>query len=124
MTVEQLFVQGLNVPPLQAVGWEGIFGFCFVGIALVPMYFIPWHLPSGPDFWENHMRFEDAFDAVWQIFYIPTLTVAILGTVVSIPFFNYAGLTRTKEANATTRMVLNSVRTLLIWLFVLADTKL
>jgi len=55
MTVEQLFVQGLNVPPLQAVGWEGVFGFSFVGIALIPMYFIPWHLPSGPDFWENHM---------------------------------------------------------------------
>ena len=70
MTVEQLFVQGLNVPPLQAVGWEGVFGFCFVGIALVPMYFIPWHLPSGPAFWENHyhIRFEDTIDAIFQIF--------------------------------------------------------
>ena len=118
MTIEQLFVQGLNVPPLQAVGWEGVFGFCFVGIALIPMYFIPWHFPSGPPFWENHYhpRFEDAIDAFHQIFYIPTLTVAFLGAVVSISFFNYAGLSVTKEASATTRMVLDSIRTLFIWI--------
>ena len=117
MTVEQYFVQGLNVPPLQGVGWEGIFGLCFVGIGLVPMYFIPWHLPAVPDFWQDHTRFEDTIDAFHQIFYSPTLTVAFLGTVVSIVFFNYAGLSVTKEASATTRMVLDSVRTLFIWIF-------
>jgi len=119
MTYEQLFVQGLNVPPLQAVGWEGVFGLSFIGIALIPMYFIPWHFPSGPDFWENHhhIRFEDVIDAVHQIFYIPSLTAAFFGSVVSIAFFNYAGLSVTKEANATTRMVLDSSRTVPIWLF-------
>ena len=122
MTVEQLFVQGLNVPPLQAVGWEGVFGFYFVGIALVPMYFIPWHLPSGPVFWENHyhIRFEDTIDAIFQIFYLPTLAVAFFGTVVSFAFLNYAGLSVTKEANATTRMMLDTVRTLFVWLLGLA----
>lgn len=38
-----------------------------------------------------------------------------LGTVVSIAFFNFAGVSVTKELSATTRMVLDSVRTLVIW---------
>ena len=117
MTVEEKFVKGYKVPPLQGVGWEGIFGFIVVGIALFPMYFIPWHFPAGQDFWQDHTRFEDAIDGVHQIFYIPTLTVAFLGTVVSIAFFNFAGLTVTKEVSATTRMVLDSVRTFFIWIF-------
>ena len=117
MTVEQELVKGYNVPPLQAVGWEGVFGFIIVSIALTPMYFIPWHLPSGPDYWQNHTRFEDAVDGFYQILYIPTLTVAFFGTVCSIAFFNYAGLSVTKEQNAVTRMVLDSIRTLFIWVF-------
>jgi len=120
MTVEEKFVKGYEVPPLQGVGWEGVFGFSVVGIALLPMYFIPWHLPSGPDFWQDHTRFEDVVDGFHQIFYIPTLTLAFLGTVVSIAFFNFAGLSVTREVSATTRMVLDSVRTFFIWIFGLA----
>ena len=117
VTVEQKLVKGYNIPPLQGVGWEGVFGFIIVGAALIPMHFIPWHLPSGPDFWQDHTRFEDTIDAFHQIFYIPTLTLAFLGTVVSIAFFNFAGLSVTKEENAITRMVLDSIRILFIWIF-------
>lgn len=39
------------------------------------------------------------------------------GTVLSIAFFNFAGITVTKESSATTRMVLDSVRTIVIWAF-------
>ena len=116
MTVEQQLVKGYNIPPLQGVGWEGVFGFIIIGVSLMPMYYIPWHLPSGPDFWQDHTRFEDVMDAFHQIFYIPTLAVAFLGTVVSIAFFNFAGLSVTKEENAITRMVLDTMRTLFIWL--------
>ena len=120
MTVEQILVKGYNIPPLQGVGWEGVFGFITVGTALIPMYYIPWHLPSGPDFWQDHTRFEDAIDGFHQIFYIPTLTIAIIGSIFSIAIFNFAGLSVTKKENAITRMVLDSLRTLFIWIFGLA----
>lgn len=42
------------------------------------------------------------------------------GNIVSIAFFNFAGVSVTKELSATTRMVLDSVRTLVVWLFSLA----
>ena len=46
--------------------------------------------------------------------------MAIGGNVVSIAFFNFAGISVTKEISATTRTVLDSVRTLVIWLFSLS----
>jgi len=47
-------------------------------------------------------------------------SIYCLGTVVSIAFFNFAGVSVTKELSATTRMVLDSVRTLVIWAVTLA----
>lgn len=43
-----------------------------------------------------------------------------VGTLISIAFFNFAGVSVTKEMSATTRMVLDSVRTVVIWTFSLA----
>ena len=44
----------------------------------------------------------------------------LTGTILSIAFFNFAGITVTKEISATTRMVLDSVRTLFIYVVSLA----
>ena len=86
-------------------------------ICLVIFFFIPisdssWAYDPTPPF-----NLEDALDGFIQLGNNPLLLVAIMGTVFSIAFFNFAGLTVTKELSATTRMVLDSVRTLVIWLF-------
>lgn len=39
------------------------------------------------------------------------------GTIVSIAFFNFAGISVTKQISATTRTVLDSIRTFVIWIF-------
>ena len=117
VTFEERVIKKYKVPALQGVGWEGIFGFSVLTILLVPMFFIPWHLPATQDFWQLHTRFEDAIDALTQIFNAKLLLVASLGVIVSIAFFNFSGLTVTKTMNATTRMVLDSVRTIFIWAF-------
>ena len=115
VTFEERVIKKYKVPALQGVGWEGIFGFSVLTILLFPMFFIPWHLPATQDFWQIHTRFEDAIDALHQIFSARLLLVASLGVIVSIAFFNFSGLTVTKTMNATTRMVLDSVRTIFIW---------
>lgn len=117
MTVEEKIVKKYKVPPLQGIGWEGIFGFSILLILLVPMYFIPWHLPAGLDFWQETTRFEDAIDGVVQMGFNWKLLVANLGLIISIAFFNFSGLTITEKMSATTRMVLDSVRTIFIWAF-------
>ncbi|XP_075542993.1 transport and golgi organization 9 isoform X1 [Dermacentor variabilis] len=117
MVIEEKFVTKYKVAPLQAVGWEGFFGFVVLGILLVPMYFIP----AGNTIFQNPGgQLEDAIDGFIQIKNSWHVCLGVIGTVLSISFFNFAGISVTKELSATTRMVLDSVRTLVIWLFSLA----
>merc|ERR1719431_1843535 len=113
MVYEEKFITKYNVPALQAVGWEGTFGFTTLAILLVPFSFIY----VGPEFSHNPRHvLEDAYDGVYQLAHNPLLALAFSGTVISIAFFNFAGISVTKELSATTRMVLDSVRTLVIWM--------
>lgn len=114
MVYEEKFITKHNVPPLQVVGWEGIFGFFTLALLLIPMYFI--HVPE-PFGVPPRMVLEDAIDGFVQLSNNPLLVLAFMGTVISIAFFNFAGVSVTKELSATTRMVLDSVRTLVIWMF-------
>uniref|UniRef100_A0A182NSN4 MMS19 nucleotide excision repair protein n=1 Tax=Anopheles dirus TaxID=7168 RepID=A0A182NSN4_9DIPT len=88
MVYEEYYVTALNIPALQAVGWEGN---------------------------NAHGVLEDLPDALAQMANNYQLIIAISGMIVSIAFFNFAGISVTKEISATTRMVLDSVRTLVVW---------
>jgi len=114
MVLEEKFISKYNVPALQAVGWEGTFGFTTLSILLIPFSFIY----VGPKFGNNprHML-EDPYDGVYQLVHNPYLATAFCGTIISIAFFNFAGISVTKELSATTRMVLDSIRTISIWMF-------
>ncbi|XP_076800256.1 solute carrier family 35 member F6-like isoform X2 [Clavelina lepadiformis] len=111
VVVEEKFVNGKDIHPLQAVGWEGFFGMTILGILLIPMYYIP-----AGDFSGNPRGvLEDALDGLYQIGQNGTLALAQIGSICSIAFFNFFGISVTKELSATTRMVLDSIRTLIIW---------
>lgn len=112
MIVEEKYVSGRNVSPLQAVGWEGIFGFSVLSLLLFPMYFIK----VGHDIFNNpNGQIEDAIDGFYQIANSWEVATGLSGTIFSIAFFNFAGISVTKQMSATTRTVLDSVRTLVIW---------
>lgn len=116
MVLEEKFVYVHDVHPLHAVGTEGFFGFIVLSLLLIPFYFI--HVGN----FSNNPRqvLEDALDAFCQIGHKPLILLALLGNTVSIAFFNFAGISVTKEMSATTRMVLDSLRTLVIWAVSLA----
>ncbi|CAF1196681.1 unnamed protein product [Didymodactylos carnosus] len=113
---EERFISKYNIPPLQAVGWEGIFGFGTLGLLLIPFYFIKiGKSNTGP----AH-RLEDIPEAFCQMKSNGIIIVATVGNIFSIAFFNFAGISITKELSSTTRMVLDSGRTLVIWMVSLA----
>lgn len=119
MVVEEKFLSKYEVPALQAVGWEGFFGFVVLGSLLVPFYFIPNFLSpcSQPHSIPAHCKhLENAIDAYYQIRNSWVVAVGVFGTIISIAFFNYFGISVTKTASATTRMVLDSIRTVVIWM--------
>ncbi|XP_059973544.1 solute carrier family 35 member F6 isoform X2 [Mesoplodon densirostris] len=111
MVLEEKFVYKHNVHPLRAVGTEGLFGFVILFLLLVPMYYIPAGSFSG----NPRGTLEDALDAFCQVGRQPLIALALLGNISSIAFFNFAGISVTKELSATTRMVLDSLRTIVIW---------
>lgn len=112
MVYEEKVIGGHNVHPLEAVGWEGIFGFLFLGLLLVPFYYID----AGAFSELPTHRLDDAVDAFHQLGQNPKILTATLGNIFSIAFFNFAGISITREISATTRMVLDSIRTIIIWI--------
>uniref|UniRef100_A0A1I8C0V6 TPT domain-containing protein n=1 Tax=Meloidogyne hapla TaxID=6305 RepID=A0A1I8C0V6_MELHA len=114
MVSEQKFVLEYDVPPLLAVGLEGFFGMIILSFLSLPMYFI--HVPATFSKNPGH-RLEDIFYAFKQINENPLVLLALFFVIISIAFFNFAGVTVTKHLSATTRMVLDSVRTFVIWGF-------
>ena len=52
---------GKNIPPLKAVGFEGLFGFMIACLLLIPLYFIKVNRDG------QYVPIEDAYDAVLQI---------------------------------------------------------
>jgi len=114
---EDYFLSKYNLPPLKVVGFEGIFGFTTIGILLWPMYFIfvGDTFGLGPEF-----RFEDAIDGFTQLGNSGQILGWTFGNMLSIACFNFAGVTVTKELDATTRSVLDNIRQVFIWAFSLA----
>uniref|UniRef100_A0A914CJR7 Solute carrier family 35 member F6 n=1 Tax=Acrobeloides nanus TaxID=290746 RepID=A0A914CJR7_9BILA len=113
VSAQQKFLKQYDVPPLKAVGMEGMFGLMVVSFAMIPMYFI--HV--SPTFSNNPQgRLEDVITAFKEIAVSTRLQITITITVFSMAFFNFAGLTVTKRLSATSRMVLDSIRTLVIWM--------
>ena len=109
MVVEEKLMNKYRTPPLQAVGWEGVFGMCYMAIFCIIFYHTDGPRVGG--------KFENAFDAWAQFTNSGGIQLAITGTICSIALFNYSGLSVTKEMSATTRMVLDSLRTIIIWVF-------
>jgi len=112
MVVEEKYLAKYNVPALKAVGLEGFFGMCGITLVIFIFYFIPGS--SGG----NH--YESMPDALVQMYNSWIILLSMLGTVISISFFNFFGLSVTKTLGATTRMVVDSVRTFVIWAVSLA----
>ena len=109
MCAEESLLSGYNAPPLLAVGWEGVWGFS----CLTSFLFILQHIPGTP--------LEDSVDALHQIRTQPIILFFMLGNATSIAVFNYCGISITKNSSAAYRTVLDSLRTISVWLIGLAE---
>uniref|UniRef100_A0AC35U3B3 CRT-like domain-containing protein n=1 Tax=Rhabditophanes sp. KR3021 TaxID=114890 RepID=A0AC35U3B3_9BILA len=113
MVYEQKYLTQYDVHALYAVGYEGLFGLSILTFLIPIFYFIKVPVAFSP--YADH-RLEDILLVFQQIWDQPLIMVPLLMTVVSIALFNFAGITVTQNLSATTRMVLDSVRTLIIWM--------
>ena len=112
--IEEKILGQYSIPPLLAVGYEGLFGTISV-LLLLPLLALiklPPTSPAAP--W---------FDLVrgWHQL-IDTPSVLYSGVVIacSIALFNFFGLSVTKYVSATARSLTDTCRTLAIWIVSLA----
>lgn len=112
MVLEERFVTGHSMPALLAVGCEGVWGLTGLAALLLVLQYGP----SGP----GGLPIEDSLDAFDQIRASWTLLGLLLANAFSIAFFNGFGMTITKTSSASYRVVLDSLRTGVVWLFGMA----
>jgi len=106
MVVEEKFVGKYNVPPLQVVGNEGAWGVAVTVVLLFILYWIP-----------PVRAIDNSVDALLQIYHGHLLVVALLASIFSIAFFNYFGISVTKQLSATHRTTIDATRVFLVWLY-------
>jgi len=115
MIIEEKFVGDKDIPPLLAVGCEGIFGMLILTGVMALAYFLKGveGLSETPD------HLDDVFDGLKQVFTggNALLTVSMIAVVLSIAFFNFFGISVTKSLSAAHRMVLDSTRSVVVWIF-------
>jgi drug/metabolite transporter (DMT)-like permease len=109
---EEKFIKEYDVDALHVVGLEGIFGFTAMSVLLVPMYFIK----VGEKFGKNpNQVMEDPLDGFHQLGHNPGLLTLFIMNFISISLYYYVAISITKAANSTYRVILDSVRTLIVW---------
>jgi len=107
MVVEEVLLKNRNFPPLQIVGMEGIIGTLLMTFVILPaMYFIPG---------SNQGSYENSLDAIQMIQHNYLLLSMILVYWISIGFYNFCGLSVTKQLTAVHRTLIDSLRTVLVW---------
>jgi len=105
LVYEEKIMSKYTVSPLLVVGMEGTFGILF-GLVLL----------SGL----NAMHIENTPGAFYQMTHSKPLLIAIVGSIFSIAFFNFSGVTVTQKASAVSRSTIDVSRTIIIWAVELA----
>ncbi|CAK0858366.1 unnamed protein product, partial [Prorocentrum cordatum] len=106
---EEWLMKDLDLPALQVIGWEGIWG---VLMMLAVVYPLLYALPG-----DDNGHVEDVFDTAVMLKNSAPLLGCVLVYMLSCSTFNVTGVLITKELSATHRQMMDASRTLVIWLF-------
>ncbi|KAG2422797.1 hypothetical protein HXX76_015744 [Chlamydomonas incerta] len=109
LTFEDFFMADLNIPGVKIVGYEGVIGAAATLGLLMPIaYFLP-----GP---EGEGIHEDMADTWAMIRNSRALQAVLLVDAAALLLYNVAGMAVTGHLGAVFRTVLETMRTLFVWL--------
>ena len=123
---EEKILKKFDIHPLKSVGMEGLWGAgCYLFLLII---FYQIRCESWPDLLKKEMcieddekkiRFENAIFALKQLWASRDLKFFASLYIISIAFFNFSGLSISKYASATSRAVVDTLRTIVVWTFFL-----
>lgn len=111
---EEWILENYALEPLKVVGWEGLFGFL---VTVIGMVFLHLTIGSTP---EGQYGYFDAVEGIREITSYRAVAISSVAIMVSIGGFNFFGISVTRSISATARSIIDTCRTLFIWIFSLA----
>lgn len=108
--VEEWILENYALEPLKVVAWEGLFGFLVTVVAQVILHFTVGVSKSGK------YGYFDASEGYRQVLTNRAIGISSLAIMVSIGGFNFFGLSVTRTISATSRSIIDTCRTLFIWI--------
>eukprot|EP01100_Stratorugosa_tubuloviscum_P013522 TRINITY_DN67_c2_g1_i1.p1 TRINITY_DN67_c2_g1~~TRINITY_DN67_c2_g1_i1.p1 ORF type:complete len:430 (-),score=161.30 TRINITY_DN67_c2_g1_i1:98-1351(-) len=113
MVIERKFLTNYSISPLLVVGLEGVYGFTYsvIGLVITTTTGLLINTSSGPQ------EFDDALNAFKMIGNCPDLVIWCSISIFSIAFFNSFGIAVTSYLSATHRLTIDTLRTLIVWVF-------
>lgn len=109
ITFEDYFMADLHIEPLKIVGYEGVFGSITMICVLLPLV----SLIKGHDGDGLH---ENSLDTLHMIFHSRPIAIVLLVDMVALLMYNFSGMCVTGALGAVFRTVLETTRTLFVWL--------
>lgn len=107
--LEEKIMSRYSVEPLLAVGYEGMFG-ALTTLLIMPL--LHYFVGSTP---EGRGGYFDMSAGWHQILTVPTVLYSSIAICFTIAFFNFFGLSVTRNVSATARSTIDTCRTLGIW---------
>ena len=114
MCFEEKLLTGQNVSAKKTVGYEGFWGIVLMGVILALLNVAPGNDYGGV--------FENVADSQVMLT-SPEIQFLCGSFMLSIAFYNWFGLTVSKKLSAVTRCLIDTCRTLVVWLVQLALWK-
>eukprot|EP00892_Ulva_mutabilis_P009770 jgi/Ulvmu1/7165/UM034_0073.1 len=113
ITFEDYFMSEMSVAPMKIVGYEGVVGSILMICVMAPIVRL---LPGK----EGEGIHEDIVDTVHMITSSPRLAAVLTVQMLGLLAYNYCGMHVTGNLGAVFRTVLETMRTLFVWLLGLA----
>lgn len=108
--IEEWILEKYALEPLKVVGWEGIFGFLVTFIGMIILHFAVGRTDAG------RYGYFDMKEGWREITEYRAVAVSSVLIMISIGGFNFFGLSITRSVSATARSIIDTCRTLFIWI--------
>ena len=108
--LEEWILERYALEPLKVVSWEGLFGFVVTVLGQIILHFTVGTSEKGK------YGYFDAREGYREVLSNRAIAVSSVLIMISIGGFNFFGLSVTRTISATSRSIIDTCRTLFIWI--------
>lgn len=108
VVLEEHLLQNLSMSSVRVVAWEGVFGSAHCLLWVFPIIFMLPGMDGG--------HLEDPYDAFYMLFHSWAIVAVIIADMLLMLAYNVCGMEVTNNLSAVSRVIIETLRTLFVWL--------